>query len=137
MNKINKNYSELEELLTNSSNDTTIDIGNLLNLPDILDIQGTSTEAQTPEAQTPGCTHTRPDSPWRPRYPCRPHSPWKTYPLVKDTILYPIHQETPSPDLVGYYIPRSKEPLIPWEGFGTKEGLTECLDDVFDENGEC
>ena len=102
------NDSELEELLNNPSNDTTIDIGNLLNLPDILDIQGTSTETQTPEAQTPGNTQTRPDSPWRPRYPCRPHSPWKTYPLVKDTILHPIHQETPSPNSIGCCVPRSK-----------------------------
>ena len=102
----------------------------------MLDIQGTSTETQIPEAQTPGPTQIRPDSPWRPRYPCRPHSPWKTYPLVKDTVLQTIRQETPSPGSVGCCIPRSKEPLIPWGGFGTEEALTEFLDDVFDENGE-
>ena len=32
------NDSELEELLNNPSNNTTIKLGNLLNLPDILDI---------------------------------------------------------------------------------------------------
>ena len=32
------NNSELEEILNNPSNDTTIELGNLLNLPDILNI---------------------------------------------------------------------------------------------------
>merc|ERR1712240_713050 len=73
---------------------------------------------------------------WRPRYPCRPHSPWKTYPLVKDTVQQTICQETPSPGSVGCCIPRSKEPLIPWRGFDTEEALTEFPDDVFDKNGE-
>ena len=69
------NDSELEELLNNPSNDTTIDLGNLLNLPDILDIQGANTDTQTPETQTPGNTQIRPDSPWKPSHPWKPHSP--------------------------------------------------------------
>ena len=37
---------------------------------------------------------------------------------------------------MGCCIPRSKEPLIPWGGFGTEEALKEFFDGVFDENGE-
>ena len=36
---LDKEDSELENILNNPSNDTTIELGNLLNLPDILDIQ--------------------------------------------------------------------------------------------------
>ena len=81
------NNSELEELLNNPSNDTTIDLGNLLNLPDILDIQGADTETHTPEAQTPGSTQGTPTQRIRQHSPWRPRSPWKTYLLQKDTIL--------------------------------------------------
>ena len=69
------NNSELEELLNNPSNNTTIDIGNLLNLPDILDIQGADTETHTPEAQTPGSTQGTPTQRIRPDSP-RTHSPY-------------------------------------------------------------
>ena len=88
--------SELEELLNNPSNDTAIELGNFLNLQYILDIQGANTETQTPEAQTPGSTQGTPTQRIRPDSP-RTHSPWRTYPLLKDTILQPIRQDTPSP----------------------------------------
>ena len=55
---------------------------------------------------------------------------------MKDTILQPIRQDTPSPASMGCCVPRSKEPLIPWGGFGTEEALNEFLDNVFDKNGE-
>ena len=53
------NDSELEEILNNPSNNTTIELGNLLNLSDILDIQGNNTETQSPGV-TPGSTHRSP-----------------------------------------------------------------------------
>ena len=35
---------------------------------------------------------------------------------------------------MGCCVPRSKEPLIPWGGFGTEEALNEFLDEHFDKS---
>ena len=63
------NNSELDDSLKNLSNDTTIELGNLLNLPDILDIQGKQSDMLLSDDQIPGSTQknptkrSKPDSP--------------------------------------------------------------------------
>ena len=45
------NESEIEELMNNPSNDTAVEFGNLLNLPQILDIQGKQEETSSSDDQ--------------------------------------------------------------------------------------
>ena len=61
--------SELENILNNPSNDTTVELGNLLNLPDILDIQGNKSEKLDSTVTTSGSTQKTPTK------RCRPDSP--------------------------------------------------------------
>ena len=63
------------------------------------------------------------------------HQHWASHPPLKDTILQPIRQNTPSPSSIGCCVPRSKSPILPWGGFGTEEALNEFLDEHFDESG--
>ena len=60
------NDSELEEILNNPSNNTTVELGNLLNLPDILYIQGNNAETQSSGVTTPGSTQRTPTQRIRP-----------------------------------------------------------------------
>ena len=54
---------------------------------------------------------------------------------MKDTILEPIRQDTPSPSSMGCCVPRSKDPIVPWGGFGSEEAVYEFLDKHFDKSG--
>ena len=77
------NESEIEEIMNNPSNDTTVELGNLLNLPDILDIQGKQTDTSSSNDQNSGSTQSTPTKRSRSNSPPR-HQ--------QCTLYYPIHQ---------------------------------------------
>ena len=85
------NESEIEEIMNNPSNDTTVELGNLLNLPDILDIQGKQTDTLSSNDQNPGSTQRTPTKRSRSNSPPK-HQQWASHPPLKDTILQPIRK---------------------------------------------
>ena len=107
---------------------------NLLNLPGILDIQGQQSDTSSSGDQTPGSTQKTSTKRSRPYSPPA-HHPWTSHLPLKDTILQPIQQDTPSPSSMGCCVPRSKDPIVPWEEIRTEEALNEFLDEHFDKSG--
>ena len=81
--------SELDDILNNPSNDTTIELGNLLNLPDTLDNQGTQSDTSLSDDLIQGSTQKTPTKRSRPHSPLV-HHPWSSHPSLKDTILTPL-----------------------------------------------
>ena len=107
------NESEIEEIMNDPSNDTTVELGNLLNLSDILDIQGKQSDTLSSDNQTPGSTQKTPTKRSRSDSPPS-HQDWASHPPLKDTIFQPIRQTTPSPSSMGCCVPRSKSQILPW-----------------------
>ena len=55
---------------------------------------------------------------------------WTSHPLAKDTVLQQISS---SPSAEGCCVPRSKSPMPPWAGFGSKEALDEFIEEYIDK----
>ena len=58
------------------------------------------------------------------------HHQWTSHPLAKDTVLQQISS---SPSAEGCCVPRSKSPIPPWAGFGSKEALDEFIKECIDK----
>ena len=58
------------------------------------------------------------------------HHQWTSHPLAKDTVLQQISS---SPSAEGCCVPRSKSPIPPWAGFGSKEALDELIEECIDK----
>ena len=58
------------------------------------------------------------------------HHQWTSHPLAKDTVLQQISS---SPSAEGCCVPRSKSPIPPWAGFGSKEALDEFIEECIDK----
>ena len=113
---------------------TIIELGNLLNLPDILDIQGTQSDTSLSDDQIQETKQITPTKRSRPDSPPA-HHPWSSHSPLKDTILTPIRQDIPSPSSMGCCVPRSKDPIVPWGGIRSEEAVYEFLDKHFDKSG--
>ena len=58
------------------------------------------------------------------------HHQWVSHPPLKDTVLQQISS---SPSAEGCCVPRSKSPIPPWAGFGSKEALEEFIEEYIDK----